>query len=62
MLELLTVPLQIAGTPYEGGYFRIRFAFGSEFPNLPPKCESSFVPWWPSVSRAGYAELCLLRH
>jgi ubiquitin-protein ligase len=28
-----------AGTPYEGGYFRIRFNFGPEYPNVPPKCE-----------------------
>jgi ubiquitin-conjugating enzyme E2 S len=27
------------GTPYEGGYFKILFDFGPEYPNLPPKCE-----------------------
>jgi ubiquitin-conjugating enzyme E2 S len=27
------------GTPYEGGFFKIRFDFGPEYPNLPPKCE-----------------------
>jgi ubiquitin-protein ligase len=32
-----------AGTPYEGGYFRIRFEFGEgDFPNTPPKCESAW--------------------
>jgi len=26
------------GTPYEGGYFQIRFQFSHEFPAAPPKC------------------------
>lgn len=26
------------GTPYEGGYFRVSFNFGPEYPNVPPKC------------------------
>jgi len=29
----------VAGTPYEGGYFRVTFEFGPEYPNQPPKCE-----------------------
>jgi hypothetical protein len=34
------VDLILAGTPYDGGYFRVRFEFGPEYPNLPPKCMS----------------------
>ncbi len=26
------------GTPYAGGYFRVRFNFTEEFPAAPPKC------------------------
>jgi len=28
----------IEGTPYHGGYFKVRFTFGDEFPAAPPKC------------------------
>ena len=37
---LLTRPVA-EGTPYAGGYFRVRFNFTEEFPAAPPKCESS---------------------
>lgn len=30
--------MTLAGTPYEGGYFRVKFQFGPDYPNLPPKC------------------------
>jgi hypothetical protein len=30
---------QTAGTPYQGGYFRVSFNFTEEFPNAPPKCK-----------------------
>jgi ubiquitin-conjugating enzyme E2 S len=30
------------GTPYAGGYFRVKFLFTEEFPAAPPKCASSF--------------------
>jgi ubiquitin-conjugating enzyme E2 S len=26
------------GTPYSGGYFKIKFKFTEEFPQAPPKC------------------------
>ena len=42
----LTAPiLVLEGTPYEGGYFKIRFQFTEEFPAAPPKCVfvSSFL-------------------
>jgi ubiquitin-conjugating enzyme E2 S len=30
------------GTPYAGGYFRVKFKFTEEFPAAPPKCACSF--------------------
>ena len=30
------------GTPYAGGYFKVKFSFSSEFPAAPPKCWSDF--------------------
>lgn len=30
--------IELAGTPYEGGYFRVKFKFTEEFPAAPPKC------------------------
>ena len=36
---LLTRRMPLAeGTPYAGGYFRVRFNFTEEFPAAPPKC------------------------
>jgi ubiquitin-conjugating enzyme E2 S len=26
------------GTPYQGGYFRVKFEFTDEFPATPPRC------------------------
>jgi ubiquitin-protein ligase len=26
------------GTPYQGGYFRVKFEFNEEFPAAPPRC------------------------
>ncbi|WVQ85073.1 hypothetical protein IAT38_007237 [Cryptococcus sp. DSM 104549] len=45
------------GTPYEGGYFRIRFSFGPDFPTLPPKCTMLTRIFHPNVSKAG--EICV---
>ena len=33
-------PYSSEGTPYAGGYFRIKFKFTEEFPAAPPKCMS----------------------
>ncbi|CAD6563906.1 MAG: hypothetical protein TREMPRED_002366 [Tremellales sp. Tagirdzhanova-0007] len=46
-----------AGTPYEGGYFRIRFDFGPEYPNLPPKCTMFTKVFHPNISKSG--EICV---
>ncbi|WWC88538.1 uncharacterized protein L201_003449 [Kwoniella dendrophila CBS 6074] len=45
------------GTPYEGGYFRIRFSFGPEYPNLPPKCTMMTKIFHPNFSKSG--EICV---
>ena len=37
----LLTRLPAEGTPYAGGYFRVRFNFTEEFPAAPPKCTSS---------------------
>ncbi|EIW67690.1 hypothetical protein TREMEDRAFT_33323, partial [Tremella mesenterica DSM 1558] len=46
-----------AGTPYEGGFFRIRFNFGPEYPNQPPKCTMLTKIFHPNMSKAG--EICV---
>ncbi|WWD18613.1 hypothetical protein CI109_103066 [Kwoniella shandongensis] len=46
-----------SGTPYEGGYFRIRFQFGIEYPNLPPKCTMITKIFHPNFSKNG--EICV---
>ncbi|ORY25941.1 ubiquitin-conjugating enzyme/RWD-like protein [Naematelia encephala] len=45
------------GTPYQGGYFRIRFDFGLEYPNLPPKCTMLTKIFHPNMSKSG--EICV---
>ena len=35
----------IEGTPYAGGYFRVKFMFTEEFPAAPPKCMYPFPPY-----------------
>ncbi|KAG9041754.1 hypothetical protein FS837_011803 [Tulasnella sp. UAMH 9824] len=46
-----------AGTPYEGGYFRVKFKFTEEFPAAPPKCWFMTKIFHPNVSKAG--EICV---
>ena len=36
---------RIEGTPYHGGWFRVGFTFGDDFPASPPKCESICWAW-----------------
>ncbi|WVF68967.1 hypothetical protein IAT40_003741 [Kwoniella sp. CBS 6097] len=45
------------GTPYEGGYFKVKFAFGPEYPNLPPKCTMITKIFHPNISKSG--EICV---
>ncbi|KAJ9122518.1 hypothetical protein QFC22_001947 [Naganishia vaughanmartiniae] len=47
-----------AGTPYEGGYFRVRFCFTDvDFPNMPPKCTMVTKIFHPNISKTG--EICV---
>ena len=46
-----------AGTPYEGGSFRVRLKLSSEFPQVPPKGFFVTKIFHPNVSRAG--EICV---
>ncbi|KAF9451011.1 hypothetical protein P691DRAFT_415787 [Macrolepiota fuliginosa MF-IS2] len=45
------------GTPYAGGYFKVRFNFTEEFPAVPPKCWFATKIFHPNVSGAG--EICV---
>jgi len=36
--------LDLEGTPYAGGYFKVKFRFTEEFPAAPPKCTVLFRP------------------
>jgi ubiquitin-conjugating enzyme E2 S len=57
MLDLTGIIAGPEGTPYEGGYFRIKFNFTEEFPNAPPKCWFVTKIFHPNVSRQG--EICV---
>ncbi|KAF8312315.1 hypothetical protein DL93DRAFT_1317978 [Clavulina sp. PMI_390] len=57
MLDLVGIIAGPEGTPYEGGYFRIRFQFTEEFPAAPPKCTMLTKIFHPNVSKAG--EICV---
>ncbi|KAI0288649.1 ubiquitin-conjugating enzyme/RWD-like protein [Russula brevipes] len=45
------------GTPYQGGYFRVKFEFTEEFPAAPPKCWFATKIFHPNVSSTG--EICV---
>ncbi|RUP44581.1 ubiquitin-conjugating enzyme/RWD-like protein, partial [Jimgerdemannia flammicorona] len=45
------------GTPYEGGYFRVKLALGADFPNAPPKAYFVTKIFHPNVSKTG--EVCV---
>ncbi|KAF8658425.1 hypothetical protein AX16_001976 [Volvariella volvacea WC 439] len=45
------------GTPYAGGYFRVKFKFTEEFPAAPPKCWMATKIFHPNVSGSG--EICV---
>jgi len=46
-----------AGTPYEGGLFRVRFILSKDFPQSPPKAYFTTKIFHPNVSRNG--EICV---
>ncbi|KAF8824535.1 hypothetical protein HHX47_DHR8000380 [Lentinula edodes] len=45
------------GTPYAGGYFKVKFRFTEEFPAAPPKCTFATKIFHPNVSNSG--EICV---
>ncbi|KLO18730.1 hypothetical protein SCHPADRAFT_899519 [Schizopora paradoxa] len=57
MLDVTGIIEGPAGTPYEGGYFRVKFAFTEEFPSAPPRCRLITKIFHPNVSSAG--EICV---
>ncbi|KAI0668994.1 ubiquitin-conjugating enzyme/RWD-like protein [Trametes maxima] len=57
MLDVTGIIEGPEGTPYAGGYFRVRFQFTEEFPAAPPKCWFSTKIFHPNVSTAG--EICV---
>jgi len=58
-LNLLSCSLlsSTAGTPYEGGCFRLRLDLGPDFPTAPPKGTFLTKVFHPNVSAAG--EVCV---
>jgi ubiquitin-conjugating enzyme E2 S len=46
-----------AGTPYEGGLFRMKLVLGEDFPTAPPKGFFTTKIFHPNVSKAG--EICV---
>jgi ubiquitin-conjugating enzyme E2 S len=47
----------VAGTPYEGGKFRVKLKLGSEFPSVPPRAMFLTKIFHPNVSNVG--EICV---
>jgi len=45
------------GTPYAGGYFKVKFKFTEEFPAAPPKCWFATKIFHPNVGANG--EICV---
>ncbi|EIW74809.1 hypothetical protein CONPUDRAFT_66675 [Coniophora puteana RWD-64-598 SS2] len=57
MLDVTGIIEGPEGTPYAGGYYRIRFKFTEEFPAAPPKCWFATKIFHPNVS--GQGEICV---
>ncbi|ETW79612.1 hypothetical protein HETIRDRAFT_243460, partial [Heterobasidion irregulare TC 32-1] len=57
MLDVTGIIQGPEGTPYAGGYFRVKFKFTEEFPAAPPKCWFATKIFHPNVSDAG--EICV---
>lgn len=57
MLDVTGIIEGPEGTPYAGGYFRVRFQFTEEFPAAPPKCWFSTKLFHPNVGPGG--EICV---
>lgn len=57
MLDVTGIIEGPEGTPYAGGYFRVKFKFTEEFPAAPPKCWFATKIFHPNVSASG--EICV---
>ncbi|KAF5383946.1 hypothetical protein D9757_007377 [Collybiopsis confluens] len=57
MLDVVGIIQGPEGTPYAGGYFRVKFLFTPEFPASPPKCTLLTKIFHPNVSSSG--EICV---
>lgn len=57
MLDVTGIIQGPEGTPYAGGYFKVKFNFTEEFPAAPPKCRFMTKIFHPNVSGAG--EICV---
>jgi len=57
MLDIIGIIAGPEGTPYEGGYFRVKFQFTEEFPAAPPQCTMLTKIFHPNVSKSG--EICV---
>jgi len=57
MLDVTGIIQGPEGTPYAGGYFRVKFRFTEEFPAAPPKCWFATKIFHPNVSSSG--EICV---
>ncbi|RDB23816.1 Ubiquitin-conjugating enzyme E2 S-B [Hypsizygus marmoreus] len=57
MLDVTGIIQGPEGTPYAGGYFRVKFKFTEEFPAAPPKCWFATKIFHPNVSNTG--EICV---
>ncbi|KAG7442684.1 uncharacterized protein BT62DRAFT_935710 [Guyanagaster necrorhizus] len=57
MLDVVGLIEGPEGTPYAGGYFKVKFNFTEEFPAAPPKCWFATKIFHPNVSAAG--EICV---
>jgi len=58
--DILDIQAQIqgpAGTPYEGGVFRVKIKLGPEFPQVPPKGYFLTKIFHPNISNVG--EICV---
>lgn len=57
MLDVVGLIEGPEGTPYAGGYFKVKFKFTEEFPAAPPKCWFATKIFHPNVSSSG--EICV---
>ncbi|ESK86007.1 ubiquitin conjugating enzyme e2 [Moniliophthora roreri MCA 2997] len=57
LLDVVGIIQGPEGTPYAGGYFKVKFRFTEEFPQAPPKCSFMTKIFHPNVSSSG--EICV---